>query len=680
MKPKAVLFKLWHKHFPVIKAFAEANPDHLIVVPHSGFRELPLFASFSGRIIPFDVFGLEADQGALSRIALEKAAFLEQLPHRPSWAAFCEGSGVPARETAQALFQDAAPRLHEMIVQIECLERVYERLDIRLTVLNEENTLLPKSMVVWSKCKGIPVLHINHSLGMSGWYTVHGKILSEALAVYGPIVADGPMETGLTGDRIFISGNPDWLVYDNPDALKKPSRDEMLARYFPGPAAPLIVFGTTFSANLTATEEKKDTSASATAFFRAVAALRKAGKRLHCVVKLRPNNDKSFETEYTRLAEREGLVPGDYLFLRGDLEKLLLAADAIVSVDSTLSADALLADTLAINLVTEEGWRRGPYYPGYTGVLECRYEDLAVCLTEALENKDLQERLRTLRRRSRKAFQGAPREGSPTVFLAELIAGMARTQSRETASPGADPSSGKTEAAAAGATLQAMPRRESGSMERLFPAGRTVKMTLVLRPARNLFVLKQSLLRLVAAQSVDTEYLCMVAVGQAAEASLFLGGQARVVEADGGVLSRAWLSRLAEESASECFAVIDAEARLGSGWDIRLRRHLVANSAVGPLVNLTAGTQSLYHYLNAGRVDPDDVEALDREVSLRYPAMAMASDWLYDKALLFGKDVLSAVSRIPDREPETHFLGLGRKLRAVGSRLLVAKDVYCRLD
>jgi hypothetical protein len=256
---------------------------------------------------------------------------------------------------------------------------------------------------------------------------------------------------------------------------------------------------------------------------------------------------------------------------------------------------------------------------------------------------------------------------------------MARTGYRETGS-GTEPSPGWTEAAPGDAAIRAMPLRASGRMERLFPAGRSFKMTVVLRPARNLFVLKQSLLRLVAAQSVDTEYLCMVGVGQAAEAGLFLGGQARVVEGDGGVLSRSWLCRLAEENASECFAVVDAEARLGSGWDIRLARHLVPNSAVAPLVNMTAGTQSLYHYLNADRVDPDDVETLDRELSLRYPAMAMASDWLYDRALLFGRDVLSAVARVPDRVPETHFLGLGRKLRAVGARLLVAKDVYCRLD
>lgn len=809
MKPKAALFNLWEKHYPVIKAFAERNPDYVILLQYGGFRNLPMFASFSGRIIPFEQFVTVADHPALRQGALEKAAFLGDLPSTPAWTEFCGRMDVPAPETAAALFHDAGQRVLEQIVQIECLERAREILDIRIAVLNEENTLLPKSMVVWAKSRGIPVLHINHSLGMIGWYTVHEKIISDALAVYGPIVADGPMETGLTGDRIFISGNPDWLPYSDSASLKPIARREILGRLFAGESAPLAVFGTTFAANLTATEERKDTSASARAFFRAISELRKGGRKIHCVVKLRPNNDKSFEDEYVRIASSEGIAPGECVFARTDLEKLLLAADAIVSVDSTLSADALLADTPAINLVTEEGWRRGPYYPGYTGILECRSADLAGCLADAIWNGELKRKLGVLRKRSRSAFQGSPQGGDPTAYLADLIARMiagAEPGSREAAGeraprtaetpweaagPGTlgsidlgnrlesslDPEGLLRKAADAladggelacsvrntaharviGALIEgrwepggaadriryftlsgvraalakagfesivcvpeagaaridpawmgllealrapggpslehagienyAIKARKSPSKASGSPAtGRkgasrrkAESVLTVVRPSGSLPETARFLAALSRSQRLKAGYICLVPPGQIDAARAQFQGKASVLESAGRLPDWAALERAAAGMEGDCVAFLDPGTELAAGWDLRLSRHLTGNSAVGPLVNQIAGTQSVYHYLPAGRVDPDAVEPLSEEVRMRFPGMSLASDWLYDQALVLGRDAFDSLSAIPDRKPDDHFAGLGRKLRLAGARLLVAKDVYARL-
>ena len=177
-----------------------------------------------------------------------------------------------------------------------------------------------------------------------------------------------------------------------------------------------------------------------------------------------------------------------------------------------------------------------------------------------------------------------------------------------------------------------------------------------------------------------TEFICMVPAGRAAEAKSVLQGVAAILETEERSFSRPVLESLARSMEGDCAAFLDPMATLGSGWDAGLARHSVAGAAVGPLVNLIAGTQSVYHYLSASRIDPDDVESLAREVRMRYPAMSLAADWLYEQILVVGRDMVSALSRMPDRKPDAHFLGLGEKLRRAGARLLVAKDVYARLE
>lgn len=113
---------------------------------------------------------------------------------------------------------------------------------------------------------------------------------------------------------------------------------------------------------------------------------------------------------------------------------------------------------------------------------------------------------------------------------------------------------------------------------------------------------------------------------------------------------------------------------------MRHMRHMGPGCAVGPLLNRIAGTQSVYHYLNASRIDPVDADAVSREIGMRFPGIALAADWLYDQPLVVGRDTLRSLSGLPDDRPDGHFLGLGKRLRQSGCRFLVAKDAYARLE
>jgi hypothetical protein len=798
LKPKAVFFNLWEKHYPVVKAFAEANPDSLIILPYAGFLKYGPYQAFADRILPLDQVLGPGETEALAFAAAEKVRFLSGFLESPSWRSYCSGLGVEPGAAAQAIGEGAGDKLLQQIIQIECLERLRSEVEIRATVVNEEYTLLPKCIAIWSRQAGIPLLQISHSLGMVGWYSVTDRILSDAIAVYGSIVADGPMETGLRGDRVFVSGNPDWARYAAMLPHKAAFRREIQERFFAGQDTPVVVFGTTWNAHLSAMMDGQDTSAPVSTLFRAIAGLKRSGKPAKCIVKLRVNNDASYEERFSELAAREGLAQGDFAFARTDLEKLMLGADAVVSVDSTLSSEALLADTVSINLIGEVGWRIGPYYPKHSGILECAPDELASCLEGALYDSELKRHLKALRDGCKAEFQGGGAESSPVRRLAGIVARMAergtgRVSSRmrlgtalerqtdpigflrETLGrladgaeievsyrnashwdvvrdliqgkwslPGDDApirfytlesmeallrDAGFTivESASEGPVappddagtglLKALGIADPGSRAHLGVrryttiarkasfagprAGDTAKLppgagiapgtagsrcpvrihvkraVVILRPASDCATGAAFLRRLEATMALPFKAVFMAPPDMAEEYRQCLPATAEILELPaGGAHSRAVLARLARATDAEMIVFADPSVKFGHGWDAVLASHLAEGTVVAPLLDTVGGTQSVFHYLPSERFISGDPASLSREVRMRYPGMAMASDWIHGAVLAFGASLLSGMAGLEDEADGSHFLGLVRKLKAAGARLRIAKDVF----
>jgi hypothetical protein len=64
----------------------------------------------------------------------------------------------------------------------------------------------------------------------------------------------------------------------------------------------------------------------------------------------------------------------------------------VVSVDSSLSVEALLSGTCAINVLTDSGWRNGPSFAADTGVIEVIAEEIAGPVLNALERRPMDAR------------------------------------------------------------------------------------------------------------------------------------------------------------------------------------------------------------------------------------------------------------------------------------------------
>jgi hypothetical protein len=189
------------------------------------------------------------------------------------------------------------------------------------------------------------------------------------------------------------------------------------------PTTPIVVFGTTWSANLTALGDEALYGKTLRAFLLACRELRDQGVALQPVVKDRPSRESSPQ-RVQQLAAELGL-PADWVrFSMADATSWVLTADVLVSVQSNLSVEAMLAGVPAINLFTELGMALGPCFAADAGVREVEARELAPALRELLV--DDERRAQQLAAQARAvAHHNAGVDGQATARVAALMSELA---------------------------------------------------------------------------------------------------------------------------------------------------------------------------------------------------------------------------------------------------------------
>lgn len=656
MKPKAILFNLWEKHFPVIKEFAEKNPEYLILVPYSGFISHPLCANFSGRIIPYENLLSPIETETLRFVAAEKSKKINKIVSDPTgghWSEFCNRFQVDPTRLSTALFEDIENKLVQQISLIESLNKFLNLIDIRVVVVNEEYTLLPKTLVSWSSSNKIPVLHINHSLGMSGWYTVNDKMQSNYLAVYGNIVANAPMEIATSGEKIFISGNPDWLIYDQYLQHKSAIKNDLAQNFFNAKPKPIILFGTTFNANLTATEAEKNPKISIQSFFDALVYLKKKNIEFYGVIKLRPNNDPNIQLEYALLAKECGLINSEVYFVKNELEKWMLGSDIVVSVDSTLSADALMADTNAINLITEEGWRRGPYYPRRSGIVESSFDELGKNIENLLTQPELAQELKEYRKLSRNLFQGIPVNSNPTQYLAELISNIIL----------------KNETSIDHNGQQAQVNLTNTNTD-----SKSYKFTFVIKPKNSLKNLENFLSEITSKQ-IDSIQFIYLASNEQIQYQLSYPNVI-FLDAFGSWDSQSVFKKIIPFLKSDKLIFIDPDIRFSTDWESEFFLHKLNDIVYAPIINNYYGSQSIYQYFSKKFISNNNFKTIAKVVNDKFSKQYKMTEWI--DPIIFGitKEFFSQISEVPDASPQGHYFGINYRLMKLKAKLVISKGCF----
>lgn len=397
MKERAIISFLWPKNRHVLQNYLLDRPSSVLTLAGSAsveFRQV-LAATVKAKVYALEGLLSDAQRAQAQNIAQQMAGAHQQYLASPVWQNFCEQRGLQADRFGGLVGSHLAERLYDQIFLVEALETAYERFDIELVVLSEDLTLHSRTLVEWAASKGIPSLHLIHGAALMNPYTVHKALNADVLAVFGARGGQAYMDQGVPAERIRLTGNPAWDVYPAGLLGKRDElRSGMAAKYGWDADVPLVVFGTTWAAHYTAASKASIYEETVRAFLQAGKALFDLGLKPVLVVKDRPPN-ASFGPELTiRLASEVGLQPGEYFYVTEDTEALVVAADALVAVDSNMLIEAMMAGVPAINILNELGLRMGPSFDADSGVLEVPAEELAEILHVVLTDVSMREYLR----------------------------------------------------------------------------------------------------------------------------------------------------------------------------------------------------------------------------------------------------------------------------------------------
>ncbi|QNM98503.1 methyltransferase domain-containing protein [Chitinimonas koreensis] len=395
MRQGAIVSLLWPRYHGALEALCRREPGLVVLAP-----DFCHDATLAARI--------EAAGGKLGRLegVLDEQA-RERARHEtdhvlgkvgeylasPAWAAQREQLGLDAARFVPLAQSRVAAELGGQLQLIDALEMAATLFDLRLLVLSEDVTLLSKTAVLWARQRQLPSLQLMHGVALSRPYTVHGALHADQLAVYGERGLESYLDIGVEPERCHVTGNPAWDRYADPAETREERRARLAARYGLDPAKPWLVHATTWSARLTALNDRQAFSIGLRDFVAAVAVLHRAGVDAEFVVKDRPGTHADPQAELARFTAGCGLPAGTLHYSISDAEDWVVAADVLVGVDSNMQVEAMQAGTPVINMLTACGTRLGPSFDADSGVLEVDAAELPAVLARLVAEPALRERL-----------------------------------------------------------------------------------------------------------------------------------------------------------------------------------------------------------------------------------------------------------------------------------------------
>jgi len=460
MKQTALIYLLWDKNAHVLP-FYLANRPRVVLAPASFCPDSlsRLVEKTGGSLLALDDLLPPGRSAAIEAEAAVKAAEFGELQNESAWLAFCELHGLAAEGFKSVLGKDIVARLHQVMLLVEALDAAAALYNIELLLLNED--LMPGGRMAaeWAKAHQVPSLHLAHGLALATPYTVHATLTADVLAVFGERGGEGYRDIGISPDRLRVTGNPAWDVYAGLKVEKPRVREAVNEKYGLVPHAPLLVFGTTWAAFYTAASYAAIYDETLTTFLLACRELIASGHKINIIIKDRPSNASHGRDSTDRLARAVGLAPGQYVYTQDDTKLLVTAADVLVSVDSNLSVEAMLAGTPAINLMNELGLRMGPSFDAESGILEAAPEDLAPMLDMLLSDVELRTSLLELMALKAPNYNVSV-DGSASERVAQLMCDMAR--------PFAESTSGSVQRPAEGYVWERLSNLEDAELMGLY--------------------------------------------------------------------------------------------------------------------------------------------------------------------------------------------------------------------
>ncbi len=301
-------------------------------------------------------------------------------------ARFAAAAAVPEPWAGILAPADLETSLSREIELIEMLDAAAQAAPVTALLVSEEYMQMARTAVQWAHARDIPVVHVCHGANLARMYTVHQPAEADVYALAGERAGDFLADLGVADDRLIPVGNAQWEDFLHRDEVRPLARKLLAESHGLDPESPVLVFGTTWAAGLTAFAEERVYDETVAAFLAACQAMRQAGRRVNCVIKDRPPNAAFAEARIAAIAARLGMARADYVLTFEHAREWMLAADAVVAVESTLLIEAMLAGAAAVNLWHDAGFVLGPGYGAGEGVIQAYPDTLAATLTRLLDD------------------------------------------------------------------------------------------------------------------------------------------------------------------------------------------------------------------------------------------------------------------------------------------------------
>ncbi|QDQ28911.1 glycosyltransferase [Chitinimonas arctica] len=412
MKQGAIVSLLWPRYHSVLTAFCQREPG-LLVLTQQIYWDAATAATLEqlgSRLVTLESL---LDEAADLRVHTDVNTVLNKLNGyfaTLGWEDINKELATEEAVFAELVKLRADAEVPAQVRLLEALEIAQESLDIRLLVVSEDVTAQSKTAVIWSKRREVPSLQLMHGVALSKPYTVHSRLFTDRLAVYGQRGLESYVDIGVDPQQCYIVGNPAWDGYAGRSADRAACRASLAARHGLNPAKPWIVFATTWAAYLTALSDPLAFSQTLNVFLDAAGALREAGIEAEIIIKSRPGSGSA--EDVAPLALAAGFAADDYCFAMTHTEDWVVAADVMVGADSNIQVEAMQVGTPVVNLLNWFGLRLGPSFDADSGVLEATEEELAPILAHLLASAETRAHL------SAKLQAAAPRYNAGVDGLA----------------------------------------------------------------------------------------------------------------------------------------------------------------------------------------------------------------------------------------------------------------------
>lgn len=425
MKPKAIISLLWDNQLGALRQFLAMFDPMVIVTTSSGMTPalLNLAADCGCAVVGLESL-LPDGYNAVGEASPSLAALSAHLSAL-NWSE--EFADEDNTEQLAGLIKERLGLELPMSVQLlDGLAAAAEEFDVSLFVTSEDMTRLGKVATAWAKAHGIPSLHLSHAIPLVDPYTVHAELIADKMAVYGERGKEGFLDLGIEPERLVLTGNPAWDCYAQLRIQKTAYRQALVEKYEMDPNLPIVVFGTTWAANLSAHCNEHAYADTMLAFLSACEALSQHGCKINAVIKDRPANQAIGERCCSELLAALGSDGRQYYYAMEDTSAFAVAADVLVAVDSNYLVEGMMADTPVINLMNSAGMLMGPCFEAETGIKEVEAHELAACILQLLEDKDERNaQLHQARQRLVYYHHGGV-DGLAAARVAQLMASMAQ--------------------------------------------------------------------------------------------------------------------------------------------------------------------------------------------------------------------------------------------------------------